>query len=82
MSGVLHEYTCGRCNYFYLVKVRSGEHIGISTLTFRKTKPSKESSIHDYLLQGGDNPCFGEFTIKGQGDKKYLLGIKESLLIK
>ena len=65
-----------------MVKVRFGEHIWISTLTFRKTKPSKESSIHDHLLQGGDNPCFDEFTIKGQGDKKYLLEIKESLLIK
>ena len=31
-------------------KVRSGEHIGISSLTFRKVKPSKESAIRDNLL--------------------------------
>ena len=30
------------------LKVRSGEHIGISPLTFKKTKPSKESSIRDF----------------------------------
>ena len=47
VSGVVDKYTYGRCNSScygetdrYL-KVRSGEHIGISPLTFRKVKPSK-----------------------------------------
>ena len=55
MSGVVYEYTCGRFNSSYYVEterhstVRSGEHKGISPLTFKKTKPSKESSIRDHL---------------------------------
>ena len=60
----------------------SGEHIGISQVTFKKTKPSKESSIHDHLLQCDNNPSFDEFTILAHGNKKYLLEIKESILIK
>ena len=55
VSGVVYEYTCGRFNSSYYVEterhstVRSGEHKGISPLTFKKTKPSKESSIRDHL---------------------------------
>ena len=51
VSGVVYNYTCGRCNSTYYgetdrhLKVRSGEHIGISPLTFKKTKPSKENAI-------------------------------------
>ena len=88
VSGAVYEYTCGRCNSSYYgeterhLKVESGEHIGISPLAFKKTKPSKESSIHDHLLECDNNPSFDEFTILAHGNKKYLLGIKESLLIK
>ena len=62
VSVVVYEYTCGRCNSSYYgdterhLKVRSGEHVGISPLTFMKTKPSKESSTHDYLSQCDNNP--------------------------
>ena len=31
------------------LRVRSDEHIGMSVLAFKKTKPSKESLIRDYL---------------------------------
>ena len=47
VSGVNYKYTCGRCNSSYYgavdrqLKVRSGEQIEISPLTFRKVKPSK-----------------------------------------
>ena len=88
VSGVVYEYTCGRCNSSYYgdterhLKVRSGEHIGISPLTFKKMKPSKESSIRDHLLECDNNPSFDQFTICAHGNKKYLLEIKDSLLIK
>ena len=61
------------------LKVRSGEHIGISPLTFRKVKPSMESAIRDHLLNCNNIPSFDEFTY---GYYKYILEIKESLLIK
>ena len=47
VSGVVYKYTCGRCNSTYYgetdrhLKVRSGEHIGISPLTFKKTRKEK-----------------------------------------
>ena len=47
VSGVVYEYTCGRCNSSYYgeterhLKVRSGEHVGISPLTFKKTNRLK-----------------------------------------
>ena len=46
LSGVVYKYMYGRCNSCYYgkmdrqLKVRSGEHIGISHMTFRKVKPS------------------------------------------
>ena len=86
--GVAYEYTCGRCNSSYYgeterhFKVRSGEQIGISPLTFKKKKLSKESSINDHLLQSDNYPSFDEFTNLAHENKKYLLEIKESLLIK
>ena len=61
---------------------RSGEHIGISPLTFKKTEPSKESAIRDHLLNCNNNPSFEEFTILANGNNKFVLEIKESLLIK
>ena len=53
VSGVVYEYTCVRCNYSYYgeterpLKARSGEHIGISPPTFKKTK-----QLHHRCLTG------------------------------
>ena len=55
VSGVVYEYKGSRCSSSYYgetkrhLKVMFGEHLGISPPTFKKTKPSKESSIRDYL---------------------------------
>ena len=79
---------CGRCNSTYYgqmdrhLKVRSGEHIGISPLTFMKTKQSKGSAIHNHLLNCNNILSFEDFTILTNGNKKFNLEIKESLLIK
>ena len=88
VSGVVYKYTSGRCNSTYYgetdrhLKVRSGEHLGISPLTFQKTKPSKESAIRRHLLNCNKIPSFEEFTILTNGNNKFVLEIKESLLIK
>ena len=87
VSGVVYEYTCARCNSSNYgeterhLKVSCGEHIGISPLTFKKMKTSKESSIRDHLLECDNNPFLDEFTILTHGNKKCLLEIKEILLI-
>ena len=45
-------------------------------------KPSKASTIRDHLLNCNNIPSFDEFTILTYGHHKYILEIKESLLIK
>ena len=88
VPGVVYEYTCGGCSSSYYgetdrhFKVRLCKHIRISPLTFKKMKPSKESSIHDHLLQCDNNPSFDEFTILAYRNKKYVIEIKEIILIK
>ena len=88
ISCVVYKFQCGRCNASYYgktdrhLKVRSGENIGISPLTFKKVKPSVESSIRDHLLFCNHEPSFDDFTILAQGTNKLLLEIKKSLLIK
>ena len=64
------------------LKIRSGDHIGILPLTFKKTKPSKESAIHDHFLNCNNILSFEEFTILTNRNNKFNLDIKESLLIK
>ena len=59
-----------------------GKHIGITLLTFRKIKPSKESAICDHLLNCNNTPSFDGLTILAYGHQKHILEIKESLLNK
>ena len=88
ISCVVYNFQSGRCKASYYgetdrhFKVRSGGHIGISPLTFKKVKPSAESSIRDHLLFCNHDPSFDDFTILAHGANKFLLEIKESLLIK
>ena len=88
VSGVVYKYTCGRCSSSYYgetdthLKIRSGEHVGISPLTFRKVKPSKQSAIHDHLPNCNNILSFDEFTILASGHHKYIPEIQKSLLIK
>ena len=88
MSCVVYNFQCGRCNTSYYgkidrhLKIRSGEHIGISPLTFKKVTSSAEISIREHLLFCNHDPSFDDFTILVQGTNKFLLEIKESLLIK
>ena len=84
VSGVVYEYTCGRCNSSFYdetekhLKIRSGEHIGISPLTFKKTKPSKDSLTCDHLFNVMIT-FFYEFIILEHGNKTCLLEIKDLL---
>ena len=88
MSNVVYKYTWGRCNSSYYgetdrhLKVRTGEHIGLSPLTFKKCKPSKESAVHNHLLFCENDLSFEEFSVLAKASSKFSLEIKESLLIK
>ena len=88
MSGVVYKYMSGRCSSSYYsetdrhLRVRSGEHIGISVLTFRKVKPSKDSGIRERFLICYNIPSFDKFTSLAYGYNENILEIKESFLIK
>ena len=87
ISGAVYKFQCGLCNQFYYGKsirhldVRCGEHIRVSPLTGKKIKPSNNSAICDDLLQYKFLPSFDNFSVLAHENKKYLLEIKESLLI-
>ena len=82
------EYMCGRCNSTYYVEMdrqlnfRSGEHVETSPLTLKKINPSKMSTIRDHLLNCNNIPSFDKFTILTNGNNKFALKTKESLLFK
>ena len=61
--------------------IRSGEHIGVSPLTGKKVKPINIGFVCDYLLHCNYLPTFNNFSILAQKNKKFLLEIKESLVI-
>ena len=87
MSCAVYKFQCGRCNASYYgenvrhLKISLGEDIAISPLTFKKFKPSSEISIRDHLLFCIHDPSFDDFIILAEGTNKFLLEIKESLLI-
>ena len=61
--------------------VRSGEHIGISPLTSKRVQPRKDSAVCHHLLNCNYSPTFEDFSVLCHDNKKYLLELKESLLI-
>ena len=86
MSGVVYKFQRGLCNESYYgesirhLDIRSGEH-SVSPLTGKKVKSSNNSAICDYLLHCNFLPSFDNFIVLAHENKKYLLEIKESLLI-
>ena len=85
-SGVVYKFQCGFCNESYYgecvrdLNVRIGEHIGISPLTKKKVK-AKGSAVINHLLLCNHSPSFENFSVLTKENKKFLLELKESLLI-
>ena len=88
MSKFVYKYTCGRCNSSYYgetdrhLRVRGGEHIGLSPLTSIKCKRRNESAVSGNLLFCDNDPSFEEFSVLSKACSKFSLGMKENLLIK
>ena len=85
--GVLCKFQCGLCNESYYgecvrhLTVRSGEHIGISPLTNKRVQPGKNSAVCHRWLNCNYSPTFEDFSVLSHENKKYLVELKESLLI-
>ena len=78
-SGVVYKFQCGLCNESYY-DVRIGEHIGISPLTRKQVKPTNSFVAH-HLLLCKHSASYDDFSILTRENKKFLLELKESLLI-
>ena len=87
ISGVVYKFQCCLCNescYGESIRhldIRSGKHRGVPPLTRKKVRLSNNSAICDHLLQCNFLPSFDNFSVLAHENKKYLLEIKESLLI-
>ena len=85
-SGVIYKFQCGFCNescYSECIRhlnVKIGQHIRISPLTKEKVKP-KGSAVSNHLLLCNHYPFFQNFSVLTKENKKFLLELKESLLI-
>ena len=85
-SGDVYKFHCGLCNESYYgecvrhLNVRIGEHIGISQLTRKKVEP-KGSAVSNHLLFCNHSPSFENFSVLTKEKKKFLLKLKEILLI-
>ena len=54
----------------------------MSSFTGKKVKPIKNSAVRDHLLHCNYSPSFDNFSILAHENKKVLLEIKESLLMR
>ena len=76
----------GKCRLDYgecvtHLAVRSGEHTGISLLTNERVQPKKDSDICHHLLNCNYLPTFVDFSVLFHENKKFVLQLKEGLLI-
>ena len=85
-SSVVYKFQCGPCNNSYYVEwvrnlnIRISQHIGISQITKIQVKP-KNSSAADHLLFCNHSTSYDDFNILTRNNNKFLLELKESLLI-
>ena len=87
ISGVIYKFQRGLCNESYYgecvrhLAIGSGEHIGISPLTNKRAQSRNNSAVYHDLLNCNYSPTFEDFSVLCHENKKYLLELKESLLL-
>ena len=86
ISGIVYKFQCGLCNESYYdesirqLRYKIWETYSVSPLTGKKVKPPNNSAICDHLIHCNFLPSFDSFSVLAY-ENKYLLEIKESLLI-
>ena len=63
------------------LKVRAGEHIGVSPLMRRKVNNNKKSSTKYHFFLSGHVYSFDDFTVLNHDSQKLKRLIKESLIV-
>ena len=85
-SGAVYIFQCGHCHESYCgecmrnLNVRIAEQIRRLPLTRKQVKP-KNSSVADHLLFRNHSASYDDFIILTHENNKFLLELKESLLI-
>ena len=86
-SNLVYKLKWNICNYIYYgkskhhFKVRACEHLGITPLTGKKVKSSKDRAVSDHIFHTGCNASFDDFeTLVKESDELRLL-LRKSLLI-
>ena len=86
-SNIAYKLTCGRCNATYYsetychLKVRVGEHSGISPLMNKCPNRKKLTVVKDHILICKQPVSFDDFKVLASSNSEFHLKIKESLLI-
>ena len=86
-SNIVYKFLYGRCNATYCsktcqhVSVRVGKHLGVSSLTGKKSKSKKSTSVKDHMLFCGHNVSIGDFKTLATRDSDFHVKVRESLLI-
>ena len=86
-SNVVYKFKCNTCNNIYYgktkrhFKVRACEHLGITPLTGKKVKSTKQKAVFDHVVQTGHNASFDDFESLTKECDEFKLLLRESLLI-
>ena len=86
-SLVVYKFLCGSCNATYYgetsrhLKVRACEHMGITPLLGKISQSKKTTAVKEHLRCCPHRASLDDFSIMTSAQSKFLLEIKESLLI-
>ena len=86
-SHLIYKLQCGNCNITYYgetephLKIRTGEHVSMSSLPGKRVNNNKKSSVKDQCLLSGHVCSFDDFAVLNYESLKFKRLIKESLLI-
>ena len=87
-SNVIYKFLCGISNATYYSKtcqhliIRVGEHLGVSPLTGKKSKPKKSAAVKDHIMLFCDHiVSIDDFKILATSDSGFHVKVEESLLV-
>ena len=76
-SSVVYKFSCGRCNATYYgeiclhLRVRVGEHLGVSRLTDKKSKSKKSTAVKSHMHFCDHIVSVDDFKISATSDSDF-----------
>ena len=87
-SNLIYKFSCGSCTASYIgktyrhFKVRVSEYQGVSSRTGKPVKGILSTSVRDHMLVCDHKVVHEDFKFLDNESNRYLLELKESLIIK